>query len=268
MAASSLAAPPPPVPTPPALKEKIDGYDMYPVYQYWRRWVEMQKGPVTIAKLAEQEDIPGFKPKGTILTFTKHGDFGHYVSGEIRTYCRIDPDNRHGDLGGCYFVLRRAFVPLEAEGYNVQNPLSDWTKENFDPAALIRHFKDIGFTADTPWYDVDRDAVFTKSPSAYNVLMENAVTIRLDSKECPEMGEAIEALEGQMLDTKIDFYGVGTDQKRIVPGPHATTINYEINLQANGGFLSLHGSGGLVAELAHPILTIADVCENARNSAE
>ena len=119
--ASALArgVPPPPIPTPPGLEQPIDGYDMRTPYQLWRDWIERQKGVAVDGLLAEPEAIAGQLPIGPpFLRFTLHNDFGHYLSGEIRVYCRALGGGRGHARDDCHYRLRRAFVPVEVAGYD------------------------------------------------------------------------------------------------------------------------------------------------------
>jgi hypothetical protein len=262
---AAMAAPPPPALTPPALDQPVDGYDMRGPYQIWRYWVERQKGPVTEALLERSDEIEGLKPLGLLLRFKKHDDFGHFLTGEIQGYCRTSADGYTPVPGSCRYLLRRAYVPLAAEDYGDSNPVSEWTRTNFDAKALSRHFRSIGLSPDTDWWLADWNRMFSAAPSPRDVLAENAVMVRLDSIECPQMGQAIEALEGKPLVTRIDLATVGTDQELVAPTPHAVMSDYTVYLRADGDMLKLAGSGGPVAQIVNPILDAADACEQARN---
>ena len=255
------AAPPPPVTIPPELDQPMDGYDMRRPYQIWRYWVESRKGPVTEALLAEPEKLPGLKHFGLLLRFEKSNDFGHYLTGEIRSYCEPRPDARYTPRpGSCTYVLRRAYVPYGAASYGEPNPVADWTRANFDAHALARYFREVGLAPDSNWWSVDRETMFAGAPSPSTVLEENAVIIRLDSTECPQMQAAIEALEGQPLDTAIDLAAVGKDEQLRPPRPHTVLSSYTIYLRADGGAYTVSGSAGPAARMAKPILDAADKC--------
>jgi len=233
-------------------------------YHLWRSWVESQKGPVTETLLNQPDEVEGLEPLGLLLRFKKHNDFGHYLTGEIRGYCRAAPDGYSPLPGTCRYLLRRAYVPLGAEDYDATSPVSEWTQANFDAPALARHFRAIGLGPGTDWWLVGRDKLFAAAPSPREVLAANAVVVRLDSVECPEMGKAIEALEGKPVDAVIDLTTVGNDENLIPPAPHAVIADYTFYLRAGGDLLRMEGSRGPVAEMAMPILDAADRCEQAR----
>jgi hypothetical protein len=261
---AGIAAPPPPAPSPPELDQPVNGYDMRQAYQIWRYWVEGQKGLVTEALLAEPEAMEGFKYPALLLRFTKHNDFGHFLTGEFRSYCRTADDGRTPISDSCHYRLRRAYVPLGAATYGEPNPLSEWTRNNFNAKALARHFRAIGLGANTNWWLADPEKMFATAPSPKAVLTANAVIVRLDSRECPQMGHAIEALEGKPLKVGIDLATVGTDDDLNLPGPHAVTSTIKVYLRAAGSPFTMEGSGGLLEELASSIFTAADACEDAR----
>lgn len=264
LAAASSAAPPPPVPTSPELELPIDGYDMRPVRQRWRYWVERQKGPVTLALAKGPRFHEGVRRSGAIFSFEKGNDFGFYLAGEMTSYCSSNDEDRVGTLENCHYVLRRAYIPLPAEGFRNPNPVSDWTQENFDPYALAKHFRETGVEPDIDWWFADMEQLFASAPSASEILSENAVVISLDSQECPEMGEAILALEGRVIDEKIDLRGIGLDERMRPPAPHATQTRYTLAARGVGRSLTLTGWRGPVEKMLAPILSAADKCEKAR----
>ncbi len=262
--ATGAAAPPPPVPPPAALNRSFDGYDMRQPYQIWHWWVERQKGPVTEALLSEPHTIDGLKPFGLLLRYTRHNDYGHYLTGEIRGYC--EPDQSSGfdpKPGTCRYIMRRAYVPLDSASYKVDNPLSEWSRANFNASGLARHFRDMGLGPRTDWWMADWEKMFAKAPSPDAVLRENAVIARLDSVECPAMGQLIEALEGQPIPATVDLATVGSDDKLLPPAPHANIMMFKLYLRADGDAYSLEGSGGPLAKMASPILEAANACEKA-----
>lgn len=234
-------------------------------YQIWRHWVESQKGLVTDELMSKPDEMEGLKPLALLLEFRKHNDFGHYLTGEIRSYCQIASPRTYAPVpGSCRYLLRRAYVPLNAEAYNESNPVADWTRANFNPPALVRHFRAIGLAPNTDWWGADRKKMFATAPSPRDVLARNAVVVRLDSIECPQMGKAVEALEGVPLDVKIDLATIGADGKLAPPWPHSITSTTTLHLRANGAALSVEGSGGRMKQLIGPVLDAADACEKAR----
>ncbi len=233
-------------------------------YQIWHWWVERQKGPVTETLLNEPDTVQGLKPLGLLLRYKKHNDFGHYLTGEIRGYCQTASSNGSTPKpGSCRYLLRRAYVPLDSASYRESNPLSEWSRANFNAPALARHFRAVGLGPDTDWWMADRDKMFAEAPSPVAVLRQNAVVVRLDSVECPQMGEAIQALEGQPIPANIDLATVGHDDKLLPPWPHSVISVFKVYLRADGSAFSLEGSGGPVAKMVSPILDAADACEKA-----
>lgn len=233
-------------------------------FQLWRYWVESSKGPVTEALLAKPETLEGLKPFAVLLRFKRFNDFGHYMTGEIRSYC---PPSASIQLGpppsGCRYVLRRVYVPLDAASYGKPNPLSQWTIAHFDAGALARHFRTSEIAPEANWWSMDRATLFAAAPSPRDVLTDNAKIIRLDSVQCPQMLAAIEALEGQPLGAPTDFMTIGNDSQIRPPPPHSVTTVYSVQLRADGGFYSVEGSAGPPRWLASPILAAADMCERA-----
>lgn len=271
LAAPASAAPPPPAVSPPGLENPVDGYDMREPYQLWRYWVESQKGPVTEALLSELESLEGLQHYGRILRFKNSGDFGHYLTGEIRAYCQPKPGARFTPMPDtCIYVLRRAFVPLDAASYGdarSSNPLAAWTLANFDAESLARHFRKMALPPHTNWWTTDRDAMFAAAPSPRAVLTENAVVRRIDTNQCPQMASAIIALEGKPLGAIIDIAAVGDDAELRPPRPHAVTTSYTIHLRAEDGPYTIEGSGGPALQMANQILREADACELPERSA-
>lgn len=258
-----IAQLPPPVPSPPELDQPIDGYDLRTAYQMWRYWVERQKGDVTEELLATPEQVEGLVPAGRLLRFTKTNDFGHYLTGEIRSYCK--PRQPYGfEVGTCRYRLSRAYVPMPAASYGEENPVSRWTKANFDGPRLARHLRTIGMLPETDWWRADPAVMFTALPSAKAVLTENATVVRLDSADCPAMNRAIEALEGRTIASPIDLPTIGTDTQLGAPRPHATITTLTLEIQMAGGAMTMQGTGGALEQMVAPILDAADVCEKAR----
>jgi len=234
-------------------------------YELWRHWVEAQKGPVTLALLQQPDVLEGLRPRGTLLSFRSYNDFGHFLSGDIRVYCPTGAPQPAPD--SCRYLLRRAYVPLPAEDYGEINPVSEWVRANFDARELARNFRELGLAPDIDWGEADRAQVFSAAPSPGQVLADNAVVVRLHSIECPQMGAAIEALEGKALGMQIDFAGVGPDQKLRAPVPHAVSTTFTLFLLEEGGYTTIEGSRGPAAQIVDPILDAADACERARTGA-
>jgi len=261
----ALAAPPPPAPTPPALRQPVDGYDLLIPWQLWIYWVEGQKGAAADALLADAETIEGERAVGPpILRFTKTEDFGHFLTGEVRVYCRAKPP--HGfEAGSCHYRLRRAYVPLAAGPFKGDNPVAKWTRDNFDAARLTRHFRETGIAPGADWWRIDRAKLFATMPSPAQVLTENATVVRLDSRDCPAMGAAIEALDGKTASWRMDMLAVGRDGESTPPAPHSVMTEYSLTISAPGraGRVTIKGAGDEIESLVAPVLDAADACEKA-----
>lgn len=264
LTATAVAAqvPPPPVPIPPELKRPVDGYDMQAPYQRWRDFVERRKGPVIEALIGEPETIDGLRSTARLMRFSMYADFGKYVAGEVRSYCRME--GYREVRGSCRYVLRRAYVPHDAGSYGDGNPVSEWTKSHFDAKSLARHFRAAGLGPDTDWWSTDIERMFAKAPSPDAVLRENATIVRVDSAECPALARAIEALEDRPLQLSVDLPGVGQDTPVSAPRPHATRWFGTFVLSLHKGNVELHGLDGVVGRLADPILDAAAACDKAR----
>lgn len=261
--ARAEAAPPPPAIVPESLRQPIDGYDLQTLYQLWHYWVEGQKGTAIEALLAKAEEVDGNIPFGDpLLRFAKHNDYGHFLTGEIRAYCRrAEP---YGYVpGSCHYRLRRAFVPHDAAAFGGDNPVARWTRESFDGVKLARHLREAGFAPNTDWWRADISKLFQAMPSPVEVLTGNATVVRLDSRNCPELAQAIEAMEAKPLDWRLDFLAVGEDAKLTPPPPHAVRVTYTLRIIMPGpaGGATITGSGPAFLERVEPVLAAADACE-------
>jgi hypothetical protein len=156
--------PPPPAPTPPELAQRIDGYDLAPLFQIWRSWVEEQKGAVTEALLAGPEQIEGERINGPpILHIAWYNDFGHSETADIRVYCPSALP--YGvTLESCHYRLRRAGVPLGAASYGQGNPLSRWMQASFDAHRVAARLRALALPPETNWWQGDRARIFAVLP--------------------------------------------------------------------------------------------------------
>lgn len=262
-------APPPPPPLPlPTIREPVDGYDLQTPWTLWNMWVESQKGSATEAVLSEPDTLPGETGSTEpIFEFRKYNDFGHFLTGEVRVYCKTArPRGRPPRT--CHYRLRRAYVDHNVAGYGGASAVSRWTIDNFDAARLVRHFRDAGFAPDTDWWNADRTRLFVAMPSPIPVLMANTTVVRLDSRECPAFGRAVERLDRVALTTRLDMIGVGGDYKptRYLQ-PHGGDVRYTVRAMAPGAgaLMKIEGSGvSQFTKLFQPMLDAADACEAAR----
>ena len=263
VATAAAAAPPPPVHAPAELARPYEGYDLQPLFQIWRYHVEAKKGAAIDALLADRERLDGetasFAP---LVAFKRYHDFGHYLSGEIRAWCRSRDNEVARET--CHYRLRRGYVPFEAGDYPETNPVSEWMRRTFDPALLATHLKTAGFAPDTDWWRADRDRLFAAFPSPLPVLMDNATIVTLDSRDCPAMAEELEALDGQTLRSPLDFPRVGQDDFGVPPGPHATRTTYIVNVLGTGGGITIEDAGRDLHAQLKPLLAAMDDCEKKR----
>jgi hypothetical protein len=263
--AAARAAPPPPPPPVEALRQPVDGYDLQRPFGIWRYWVEGQKGAAADTLLAEPELIEGEVAYGApILRFTAHNDFGHFLTGEIRVYCK--PKHPRGSQPGtCHYRLRRAFVAMDAVAYGPDNPVSQWTRETFVSSQMAGRLRAAGFGPETDWWMADRARLFATMPSAVPILKDNATLVRLDSRDCPALGRTVEALEGRLLRLKLDFPWIGEDATGEPPWPHAVQIVIALRIMVPGSStpVLLEGSGEMFERLSSPVFAAADACEKA-----
>lgn len=263
-AATGAAALPPPATVPERLSAPLDGYDLAPLYQRWRWWVESNKGAAADALLAEPEAIEGEQNfGGRMLRFASYQDFGHFLTGEIRLYCRPGDDWRPV-RATCHHRLRRAYVAHDAAPYLGDNPVARWMRDSFDAPRLVRHLREAGLGPETRWWDVDVYRLFDILPSPVQMLRENATVVTIDSRDCPAMARAIAALEGSRIDWRLDLYGVGEDGSVTPIEPHAVWTETSLSIQAERGAVTITGVGGRVQRLAAPVLHAANDCERAR----
>ena len=263
-AAPALAAPPPPALVPDALKQPVEGYDLETPFQIWRYWVESQKGAAVDALLETPDAIEGEQAFAEpLLKFTKENDFGHYLTGEVRAYCRKGQPSL---ARSCHYRLRRGFVPHNAATYGEDNPLSRWTRESFDARALAGHLRASGLGPGTDWWRADRAKMFAAFPSPLPVLKEHATIVRLDSRDCPAMGAAIAALDKKRIDWRLDIATVGEDAKVEPPWPHSIRVTHSLRILVPGkaSIVTIEGTGDALETLVGPILDAADECEKAR----
>ncbi|KRA74636.1 hypothetical protein ASD89_10035 [Caulobacter sp. Root656] len=262
--ASAPAQPPPPILSPPELDKPYDGYDLRTPYQLWRYWVENQKGPVTEALMAQPDSLPDEGAFGSpLITFKAFGDMGHFLTGDLRAYCRRKPPYDF-DRDNCHYVLRRATVPVAAASYGTENGLSTWTRQNFGPEKLARHLKAAGFAPDIDWWiAADRQTMFAEQPSPAALLKSQARVVRVDSRDCPALAKAIGAMETRRLGLPVDFWAVGPKGVLDPPPPHATQWLYVLNLIVAGHAVTVEGDHALMSDIVDPVFKAAQACEQA-----
>lgn len=259
LAVSAKAAPPePPVPTPPELERLYDGYDLRTLYQEWRYWIEAQKGAVTKAMLAEPDAFSGESPFGApLIRYGAYGDMGHFVSGDLRTYC--PPIKPYGyDRQACHYVLREARVPVNV-GYG-EDPPTVWMRRAFEPARFATYLKAQGLPPNTVWWRVDREKLFASHASAAEVLRAAGRINRVDSRTCPALAAAIRDMETRRLVAPVDFWTVGPETQLTPPSPHGVIWRYELNLVVDGQIATVESTGKWMTDVVGPVFDAARSC--------
>jgi hypothetical protein len=260
-------APPPPPIVPEAFRGSFDGYELEPLYQFWRSWIEAQKGPVTDKLLAEPEILPGEATFGApLLKYFVFNDFGHAVTADLRAYCR--PAKPYGfQKNSCHYRFRAAFVAAAAAvfGAESENPVSLWMRDSFEPARLTRHLREAGLGPDTRWWTVDLTPIFAALSSPAAVLAENAEVVHVDSRDCVAMADAIVALEARRLGWHVDLFTVGKDAELHGSPAHASRFVYWLRIRTpQGSQATIEDDGRGVGRLVAPIIAAAQACHAPR----
>lgn len=262
--ASARGVPPPPMLTPPELKQPIDGYDMSGPYEQWRHWIEARKGPVMDALLAAPAPPPpGEQAFGaTQLRFKAHWDLGRFTTGDAQVYCRPKPPYGF-DQATCHVVLRRVQIPDDVGGLGGPNALSAWMQANFDAPALARHLRAEGVEPGANWWRVDRARMFAASPSPDAALKAGARLDRVDSRDCPAMAEAFANLDSSSIDLRFDMTGIGDDVVGQAPAPHSNFWTYTLSVRSDKGLTTIETDSWRIGDLVIPILKAAEACAKA-----
>jgi hypothetical protein len=136
-------------------------------------------------------------------------------------------------------------------------------RQAFDAQALARHVRAAEVSPDAPWWNFDRAWLFAPLPSPLPVLIENTAISAVDSRECPALGRAVEALERKVVTWRLDFAFIGEDAKRSPPPSHAVRMRYTLNILLPGqaAVATIIGEGDQMDALVGPVLTAARACE-------
>lgn len=259
--------PPPPVRVPEAFQTPVEGYGMITPYQMWRFHIEQEKGPVTEQALAQAEVLDGRQRVGKpVFTAAFNNDFGRYASVDLQVFCTRTPVYPDRDRGECSYLYRQAGVPLGPGYRDPGNAFDDWMVENFDPALVVRNLRAAGIAPGADLWRENGDVLFDGAASPRQMLAEHLQIIRVDSRECPALRNAVEAVERARLDWTLDLFAVGEDEPFRFPGPHAATATYTLNAWVGGQPLTLTGDGALQSLLG-PVLRAAHGCESAQRAA-
>ncbi len=260
-AAVSTAAPPPPPLYPDDLPRTLDGYDLGVVYSRYSFWIEGQKGAVIDAIMAEPTDVAGYRPQfAAPVSFTIYSDYGHFQSGDIRSYCRTTGEAQV-DRSDCRFVFRTVTIPAAA--IDRAGPVGLFMRTSFDPAAVVASMKANGIAPDADLWRADGPQIFGTLPSPVKLLRDNAKVETVDSRQCPALNRALEAIEGQTLPQRIDIPLIGEDGPVPPPHPHAARREDKLTFVADGGSMTVT-SWRVLEPLLGPVYAAVDACLRGR----
>jgi hypothetical protein len=256
-AIEAIAAPPPPPAPRDDLPQTMDGYDIGSFYSRYSYWLERQKGQVIDTLMAEVPEMQGYRAFAPIVSYKKFEDYGHYQSGEIRSYCRVI-DEWRTDNSDCLFVLRKINVPVAAIAED--SPLGEFMRQSFDPAKLVAGLKANGIAPDADIWRIDGATVFGVLPSPVAVLTANARTERIDSKQCPAMLEELKRLERTNLSYPVDMIAVGDDGPIEAPAPHSVMREDVLRFATATGIVTVTGNQRSVYGVLEPLYAAVDAC--------
>lgn len=263
-AVSAAATLPPPPVYPDDLPRTLDRYALPVLYSRYNSWIERQKGAAIDAVMAEPADVAGYRRQfAAPISFKLHSDYGHVQSGSISGHCRIVSETAV-DRGDCLFLFRSVSVPAAAIAQN--NPVGRFLRATFDPAAVVASLKANGIAPDADMWRVDGRLMFGALPSPARLLRDNAKTETVDSRECPAMLRALEAIEGQTLPQRIDIPLIGEDGEVPPPRPHAAMREDRLTFVADGGTMTVTGWRTL-EPLLGPLYAAVQTCLRGRSAA-
>ncbi|MCR5877705.1 hypothetical protein [Phenylobacterium sp. J367] len=266
-ATGAAAVPPPPAVLPEGVPATLDGYDLRVLYARWGWWIEGEKGPVTHARAQGPAEAAGLTSMGPpMASYQRSSDYGRFTAGEVRAYCQpLAGQSWRPTPGTCQYLVRWAWVPDEVLDSPERSPVARWMREAFDAPRLVAHLKAIGLGPGTDWWRADVEQVFAGLPSPRPMLRENSRVETVDSRGCPALRQAVDALEGHQPNWRLDLYGPGPNREAGAPAPHSVTTAYSFTtlIGQTSGFTTV--SGGAAEQLAAPILDAAWACHLARN---
>lgn len=270
-ASAATAAPPPPPPPPPGIREPIEGYDLEIPWTLWNMWVDERRGPVLDALLEAPEVVAGDESFGPpVINVTKTGFHGRFATADVRVYCRKGTDWSEGRRG-CHYRLRFADVPLQAWGYPPpDNPLAVWTRESFDPAALVKGLRAAGIGPEANFRSIDRARLFASLPSPDAILRANTAIEVVDSRDCPALRRGLEALDSRTFSGRLDMHQVGRDTRWRPPEyVEEPAISYTLRIGAHGTYswTEITGAGTTLERLVEPILAAGRACAKGTGQA-
>lgn len=239
----------PPLSPPVGMSEEIEGYSVATLFRRWVSWVEQQKGLALESASAEPERPEGLRRRGqTLMEARGRADSGLVVVAEISIFCpdTLSPLRREG----CQPRMRELTIPIHAYG-GEHDVLAVWAREAFDPAAAVAALKAAGVAPASNLWFVNGATLFAGAPSPAGLLQAAVRTRSTDTVRCPLMGEALAAMEGQMLEWRIDLAGLGEDALPSAPRPHATRWSYMLRF-LNNDFVTVEAGASLAAVVSPP----------------
>ncbi len=260
-AVSTAAAPPPPPVYPDDLPQTLDGYPLGVLYSRYSFWIEGYKGAVIDTIMVEPADVAGYRPQFVApFSFTTYSDYGHFQSGDIRSYCRTAGETQV-DRSDCQFVYRTVTIPAAA--IDRAGPVGLFMRKSFDPPAVVAILKANGIAPDADFWRVDGHQIFGALASPAALLRDNAKVETIGSRQCPAMQRALEAIEGQTLPPRIDIPLIGEDGPVPPPRPHAARRENKLTFFADGGSMTVT-SWRVLEPLLGPVYAAADACLRSR----
>ncbi|AQR60297.1 hypothetical protein BZG35_00480 [Brevundimonas sp. LM2] len=241
---------------------QVEGYDTRTLFQRWVMWVERSKGEALEAALAEVETPEGMRRHGSaIMEARASGDQGLALVADILIFC--PSTNSLSDTRGCYPQMRDITIPASASagGYGADTPLSSWIREQYDPVALVQALKAADVPPDADAWRTDLAPVFAGMASPLDVLRSQTQTRTVDGRTCPALVTALEAVEGRMLEWRIDLLGVAEDTVPPAPRPHATRWRYRLQFfdEDDVGI----GAGSSLEPIVSPVFEAGQACRQA-----
>lgn len=186
--------------------------------------------------------------------------------GDLRRYCSTASILNPLTPDGCHFRFRFASVPDLTVGGSQPNPVSNFMREAFDPQGLVRHLKASGVGPETDWWRADPRLLFAGMPDPLRILVANTLVQVADSRDCPALVRALEAADQRPFTTRMDFDGVGRDDRGGPPAPHAAYTTYWLNINAPGvmGASRIEGAGDEIANHLLPVIKPPTVARSRR----
>lgn len=258
-AGHAVAAPPPPPVYPDDLPPMLDGYDLRVYYSRYSYWLEGQKGKAIEQIMGEVPAEPGYRAAyGPVASFRLFGDYGHFMSGELRGFCRA-VDEWRLDTKDCHFLFRKITIParlLDRDG-----PLGSYMRRSFDPVVLVAGLKVEKTGTDADVWRIDGDKAFAALGSPRAVLIANARVDQVDSRECPAMLAELEKLDQAQLAYRTDLPLVGEDALFEPPAPHSVMREDKMNFRTQTGIVAVTAGQNDLYDFLAPLYAAIEACQ-------